>query len=56
MHGSDGELFFNTLLNQIYTYQNEGLVCVCGDFNARCGDENDNIEGGVDEIPEWDCK
>ncbi len=54
MHASGGERFFNTLLNHIYTNQNEGLVCVCGDFNARCDDEIDSIEG-VDQIPEWDC-
>ena len=32
-----------------YEYQNEGLICVCGDFNSRCGDLDDLIRG-VDEF------
>ena len=32
-------------------YQNEGLLFICGDFNARCGHELDFIPG-VDNVPE----
>ncbi len=48
--GSEGDMFFTTLTNQVYAYQNEGLVCVCGDVNARCGENTDFIEG-VDCVP-----
>ena len=34
---------------KFYDYQNEGDVIICGDFNSRCGDEPDYIEG-VDSI------
>jgi hypothetical protein len=43
--------FMDTLLGQIYKYHTAGLVCICGDFNARCGDKEDYIEG-IDPIPE----
>ena len=46
----DGDLFFNDLLHQIYSYQNEGLVCISGDVNARLGNMQDFIEE-VDEVP-----
>ncbi len=32
-------------LTQIYMYQNDDLYCVCGDCNARSGQEEDVIEG-----------
>ena len=32
-------------------YQNQGQYIICGDFNARCGNEPDYIDG-VDEIIE----
>lgn len=41
--------FMDTLLGQIYRYQNDGIVCLMGDFNARCGTMDDYIEG-VDEV------
>ncbi len=37
-------------MNQVYQYQNEGLIYICGDFNARVADDTDYIEG-VDMIP-----
>lgn len=46
---SDSEAFFTKLLEQVYTYQNIGPVYILGDFNARCGDLTDYVEG-VDEI------
>ena len=35
---------------KFYEYQNEGDVIICGDFNSRCGDEPDYIQG-VDNVP-----
>ena len=32
-------------------YQDSGPYILCGDFNARCGNDSDFIEG-VDEVPE----
>ncbi|ESO86895.1 hypothetical protein LOTGIDRAFT_175976, partial [Lottia gigantea] len=32
---TDAEQFYNNLLNQVYSFQNEGLVCISGDFNSR---------------------
>ena len=47
----DGEAFFNDLMLKFHElYQNEGVVIICGDFNSRCGDESDFIEG-ADSIP-----
>ena len=45
----DGEEFYDDLMLKFYDYQNEGDVIICGDFNSRCGDEPDYIEG-VDSI------
>ena len=44
------EAFFTDLMTKVYEYQNEGDIIICGDFNARCGDESDYIEG-VDNVP-----
>ena len=41
--------FYDTLLADIYNYQNDGLIYVCGDFNSRCGDLDDFIRG-VDDV------
>ncbi|CAC5400384.1 unnamed protein product [Mytilus coruscus] len=46
----DPETFFADLLYQVYKYQNEGTVCISGDFNSRIGYNTDFIEG-VDRIP-----
>lgn len=46
----DSGEFFKELLKKVYEYQNEGELVICGDFNARCGDECDFIEG-VDPVP-----
>ena len=45
----DPSEFFSNLLSQIYLYQVCGPYLLCGDFNARCGDQQDFIEG-VDEV------
>ncbi len=37
--------FFNRLLSHIYLYQSSAPCIVCGDFNARCGNESDFING-----------
>ena len=49
----DVNSFFDNLLSDIYTYQKEGIIYVCGDFNSRCGDLDDFIRG-VDCIPDRD--
>ena len=41
--------YFDHLLSQIYIYQEDGPFIILGDFNARCGNDVDFIEG-VDEI------
>ncbi len=28
--------YLDTLLRQIYKYQNEGILCIVRDFNGRC--------------------
>ena len=43
--------YFNKLLTQLYMYIDCELVYICGDFNARCGNDTDYIEG-VDCIKE----
>ncbi len=43
--------FYETLLSQIYMYQNEEVFLVCGDFNSRNSDTPNFIEG-VDDVPE----
>ncbi len=45
--------YLDTLLRQIYKYQNEGILCIARDFNGRCGLMDDFIEG-VDELPMCD--
>ena len=50
---NDAEEFYTRLTEQVYQYQNEGNVYICGDFNSRCGDTSDYIEG-VDDVRERD--
>ena len=45
----NAEQFFDTLLSQVYRYQSNGMVMLCGDFNAQTGNLKDYIEG-VDDI------
>lgn len=42
--------FYDCLLTDIYAFQNDGMIYVCGDFNSRCGGLDDFI-AGVDNIP-----
>lgn len=46
---SDVNTFFDTLLQNVYEYQNKGLIFLCGDFNSRCSDNEDFI-AGIDGI------
>ena len=46
----DVNSFFETLLHNMYEYQNLGITLICGDFNSRCSDHEDFI-AGVDCIP-----
>ena len=39
------EEFFTKLTEQVYAYQNMGNIYICGDFNGRCGDSSDYVEG-----------
>ena len=48
---NDPELFYSTMLEQVYSYQNEGRVYICGDFNSRVGDASEFIEGVDDVTP-----
>ena len=45
----DAQSFYDCLLTSVYRYQNDGELFICGDFNSRCGDMQDFIEG-VDDI------
>ena len=50
-HIVDPHEYYDQLLSQIYIYQIKGPFILCGDFNSRCGNEADYIEG-VDNITE----
>ena len=41
----DVNLYFDSLLADIYKYQKIGNIFICGDFNSRCGDLDDFISG-----------
>ena len=43
--------FYDCPLKNIYEYQNDGKIFICGDFNSRCEDMVDFIEG-VDKVHE----
>ncbi len=53
-HGStrsvDAEEYFDSLLSQIYVYQNDCPFILCGDYNSRIGSCVDCIER-VDNVP-----
>ena len=49
----DVNKFYDTLLSLIYQYKNEGILYICGDFNSRCGDNDDFIRG-IDDVIERD--
>ena len=34
----------------VYEFQNDSIITICGDFNARVGDQEDFI-AGVDVLP-----
>ena len=42
--------FFNTLRYQVSKYHDTGVVCICGDFNARVGSLLD-IDPNSDTTP-----
>ena len=42
--------YFDKLLDCVYSYQTEGQIVLCGDFNSRIGSSPDYIEG-VDSLP-----
>ena len=45
----DAQKFFDCLLANIFELQNDGKMFICGDFNSRCGDMLDFIQG-IDDI------
>ena len=45
----DADDFFDNLICQMHQYCKKEIFYICGDFNARCSDFNDFIEG-VDTI------
>jgi hypothetical protein len=47
--GTDPSDFYTVLREQVHSYQNDGALYMCGDFNSRT-DDNDYIEG-VDSVP-----
>ena len=49
----DVHAFFDHLLTSIYSYQNDGMMFIRGDFNSRCGGLHDFI-AWVDDIPQRD--
>lgn len=48
--GDSSQDFFENLGNQYLLYSNLALVCICGDFNARCGDRQDTSDS--EDIPQ----
>ncbi|CAC5425578.1 RAB19 [Mytilus coruscus] len=48
---NDPEQFYANLINQVYMYQNIGHMYIVGDFNLRCSDISDFIEGVDDVTP-----
>ena len=50
---NDHAEFYDTLLYQSFSYCNDELFYICGDFNGCCGDLEDYV-AGVDCIPERD--
>ena len=51
VRNNDPEAFYCSLLEQVYSYQNEGKLFICGDLNSRVGDDSDYIEGDDDVKP-----
>ena len=49
-HAINADVFYQRLIEDVYVHQNDGLICICGDFNSRLGDIPDYIEG-ADNIP-----
>jgi len=45
--------FYDTLLSNVYVFQNSGPLFIVGDFNSRIGNNDDYIVG-VDDIPSRD--
>ena len=45
----DKDVFFDTLISQVYEFQKFAPFLICGDFNSRCGEEDDYIVG-VDDM------
>ncbi|CAG2188857.1 unnamed protein product [Mytilus edulis] len=43
--------FLESLMSQMYTIPKGNQFYLCGDFNSRCGDLNDFVEG-IDTLPE----
>ncbi|CAC5382575.1 unnamed protein product [Mytilus coruscus] len=46
---TDSDLYFQNLLQQVYSYQKLGKIIICGDLNSRVGQNTDYVEG-VDNV------
>ena len=49
----DANEFFDTLLYQVHMYYKNSVFVLCGDYNSRCSNLDDNIPG-VDKFVERD--
>ena len=50
---TDVDEFFDRLLSAVYSFQHEGPIQLCGDFNSRISGNYDYIVG-VDGLPDRD--
>ena len=49
--GDESHEFFDILKHQILHFQDKGKILICGDFNARIGNLNDNL-GNAEPVPQ----
>ena len=52
--GDKSHEFFDILKQQILQFQVNGEIIICGDFNARIGNLNDNL-GNTEPVPQREC-
>ena len=47
---SEDSEIFQRIEKDIFSYQNLGDIILCGDFNARCGTDNDFVSNDLDDF------